>query len=174
MPTFDLLLELLDRPKQRGAGRTNVAASRDLTLLLQMAAELALRDLAERIIEIELRHAERAAIDAVAAADAAIGIVRDDAGHFILLHGADRADRHAGRIDAMQAVPFDEGKAVDLVVLLLRGAVAIDLDDVERAAGQVFRRIPGILIPVGQVLRDVGRHIVGGFARRHTRLAADA
>ena len=42
----------------------------------------------------------------------------------------------------MQAVPLDEGKAVDLAVLLLRGAVAIDLDDVERAAGQIFRRNP--------------------------------
>ena len=69
-PTFDLLLELLDRPEQRGAGRTNVAAGRNLALLLQVAAELALRDLAERIVEVELRHAERAAIDAVAAADA--------------------------------------------------------------------------------------------------------
>ena len=74
----------------------------------------------------------------------------------------------------MQAMPLDEGKAVDLAVLLLRRAVAIDLDDVERAAGQVLRRIPGILVPAGQVLRDVGRHIVGRFAGRHARLAADA
>ncbi len=72
-PTFDLLLELLDGAEQRGAGRTHVAAGGGLTLLLQMAAELALRDLAERIIEVELRDAERAAIDAVAAADAASG-----------------------------------------------------------------------------------------------------
>ena len=42
----------------------------------------------------------------------------------------------------MQAMPFDEGKAVDLAVLLLRRAVAIDFDDVERAAGQVLRRNP--------------------------------
>ena len=42
----------------------------------------------------------------------------------------------------MQAMPLDEGEAVHLVVLLLRGAVAIDLDDVERAAGQVLGANP--------------------------------
>ena len=53
-PPLDLLLEVLDGTEQRGAGRTDVAAGRDLAVLLQMDAELALRDLAERIIEVDI------------------------------------------------------------------------------------------------------------------------
>src|SRR5664280_2235677 len=74
----------------------------------------------------------------------------------------------------MQAMPLDEGKTVDLAVLLLRRAVAIDLDDVKRAAGQILGGIPGVLVPAAQALRDILRHLVGGLTGRHTRLAADA
>src|ERR1035441_5154747 len=73
----------------------------------------------------------------------------------------------------MQAMPLDEGETVNLVVLLLRGAVAIDLDDVERAARQILRRIPGVLVPAGQGRRDLSRHLVGLLAGGHARLAAE-
>src|SRR5208337_1509429 len=134
---LDLLAEIGDLAEQRRAGRADVAAGWNLALLLQMIAELALGDLAERVVEIILRHAERAGVDAIAAADAGIRVVSDDTGDRILAHGGDRAYRHAGGIDAVQAMPLDDGEAVDLAVLLLRRAVAIDLDDVERAARQI-------------------------------------
>src|ERR1039458_10323107 len=73
----------------------------------------------------------------------------------------------------MPAMPLDEGETVNLVVLLLRGAVAIDLDAVERAARQILRRFPGVLVPAGQGRRDLSRHLVGLLTGGHARLAAD-
>src|SRR5208283_5122710 len=171
---LDLLAEIGDLAEQRRAGRADVAAGWNLALLLQMIAELALGDLAERVVEIILRHAERAGVDAIAAADAGIRVVSDDTGDRILAHGGDRAYRHAGGIDAVQAMPLDDGEAVDLAVLLLRRAVAIDLDDVERAARQILRGVPCVLVPGAERRRHLGRHVVRRLACRHAGLAADA
>ena len=74
----------------------------------------------------------------------------------------------------MQAMPLDEGKTVNFTVLLFHRPVPIDLDDVERVAGQILSGIPSGLVPVTQVFRDVDRHVVGRLAGRHARLAADA
>ena len=139
-----------------------------------MTAELTLCNLAERIVEIVLRHAKRTRIDAIPAANTGVGIVADDAGHRILSHCAYRADRDARRIDTMQAMPFDKRKAVNFTIFLLRRAVAIDFDDVQRSAGQVLGRIPSMFIPIAEIRRDFGRHFVGGLTSRNARFAADA
>jgi len=134
-----------------------------------MHAQLALADLRRGRIVGEARHAEGAGGDAVAAADAGILVVGHHAGLRILLHGRDRAGRDAGRIDAVHARLLDEGEAVFLLVLLVEGAVLVDLDDVERLAGDVQRRVP-VLVLGG----ELQRHAVGLLAGGHTGLAADA
>src|SRR5690349_2307896 len=87
-------------------------------LLGTAGAERALVHLAaqaERAVARELRRAERARVRAVAAADADVLVVEDDAfGRAV--EAVDRADRHARRVRAVHARDRDAALALDAVV----------------------------------------------------------
>src|SRR5690606_32931409 len=81
-------------------------------------AERALVHLAaqpEGAILRELRRAERAGVEAVAAADAQVLVVQHDA-VFGLVEAIHRADRHAGRVGAVHACGRDRALAGHAVV----------------------------------------------------------
>src|SRR5581483_4947072 len=86
-----------------------------------MAAELALDDLRRGRAPLELRHVEGAGHLAVAAADAGVLVVGDDA-ELVLVQRAEHAGRHARGVRAVHALRLQEGA---LVVLALE-----DADDV--------------------------------------------
>ena len=96
-----------------------------------MVTELALVDLAEGLVEIPLRNVVRASPHAVAAADAGLRVMRNNAVIRIFPHGLGRAYRDTARVHAVHAVALDEGIAVGLAVFDLRRPVAVDLDDVQ-------------------------------------------
>ena len=165
----DLGGQSLVAAEERGARRAHLGASGDIALGQFLLAELALGDAREGRVVLELRHVEWARRDAVAAADAGVRIVGDDPRLRILGHGLDRADRDARGIDAMQALPLDVGEAVLDLILVEGGAVLVHLDDGVGLAGQLERSVPK---PAADIV--IERQLVGRFARRHARLAADA
>ncbi len=120
-----------------------------------------------RLVPLELGDVEGAGHLAVAAADAGVLVVIDDAGDLVRGHGADRADRDAGRLLAMHAGVLDVGP---LLVRLLE-----ELDQGAGAAGQILRGVPeAVLVECGLLVGEAAVIAVDPLAGRHAGLAADA
>src|SRR5208337_4177313 len=169
LPAIDFTCQRLVTSEQGRARRADLRASGNIPLRQLVLAELAFGDLRRWRVVLELRDAVRAGGDAVAASDAGVGIVTDGAGDRVLCHCAYGANRDARWVDAVQALPLDMGEAVFLFVLMLARSVLVELDDGIGAARQLERRVPQFLAEI-----VFQRQRVGGLARGHAGLAADA
>src|SRR6185369_11898835 len=129
-------------------------------------AEVALDDLGDGLVPLELGDIEGAGYLAVAAADAGVLVVVHDAGFRIAGHGADRADRHAGRFLTVHAGIFDVGP------ILLR--LLEELDQGTGAAGQILGGVPqAVLVKGGLFVGQAAVISIDALAGRHAGLAAD-
>src|SRR5271157_3297295 len=111
---FRLFQEIHPLAEDYGAGGAHSGAGGLLALLQALfVTEFAFDDLGIPLVPLKLGHFEGARYFAVTAADAARAVPRNGA-PLVLLEGLKGTTRHAGGVEAVHTLPFDESKACPL------------------------------------------------------------
>src|SRR3990172_2842909 len=139
---FRLLHKVGHPAEDRGSCRAELAAGRELPLLVSVIAELAFPDSRERLVIFEFWDVERTSHLTIPAAYAGVLVIEYDPVYRIFLQGRHRTRRNTGGINAVHAVPFDKGNPVGSAVLVHSASFLVHLYYIQRLRGKVDRIVP--------------------------------